>query len=231
MGRGRVELKLIENKINRQVTFSKRRNGLMKKAFELSVLCDAEVALIVFSSRGKHFEFGSPDSLTKTLDRYQRFNFSPQPMDPTNPEAQKWFQDLSKLKEKYESLQRFQRHLLGEDLETLTLTELEHLEKQLESALTLGRQRRTELMLNQMEELKNKLAAERRPTGAINRSWGPDAHITEAPFLNRSTHSTHPNGLETEPTLQIGYSHYEPSEATIPRNGGARNNYMQGWAL
>ncbi|KAF2311082.1 hypothetical protein GH714_019409 [Hevea brasiliensis] len=53
MGRGRVELKRIENKINRQVTFSKRRNGLLKKAYELSVLCDAEVALIIFSSRGK----------------------------------------------------------------------------------------------------------------------------------------------------------------------------------
>jgi hypothetical protein len=59
MGRGRVELKRIENKINRQVTFSKRRNGLLKKAYELSVLCDAEVALIVFSSCGKLFEFGS----------------------------------------------------------------------------------------------------------------------------------------------------------------------------
>ncbi|KAF8408438.1 hypothetical protein HHK36_007591 [Tetracentron sinense] len=53
MGRGRVELKRIENKINRQVTFAKRRNGLLKKAYELSVLCDAEVALIVFSTRGK----------------------------------------------------------------------------------------------------------------------------------------------------------------------------------
>lgn len=59
MGRGRVELKKIENKINRQVTFAKRRNGLMKKAYELSVLCDAEVALIVFSSRGKLYEFCS----------------------------------------------------------------------------------------------------------------------------------------------------------------------------
>ncbi|KAG1362399.1 AGL6-like MADS-box transcription factor [Cocos nucifera] len=59
MGRGKVELKRIENKINRQVTFSKRRNGLLKKAYELSVLCDAEVALIVFSSRGKLYEFGS----------------------------------------------------------------------------------------------------------------------------------------------------------------------------
>ncbi|URD89647.1 hypothetical protein MUK42_27440 [Musa troglodytarum] len=62
MGRGRVELKRIENKINRQVTFSKRRNGLLKKAYELSVLCDAEVALIIFSSRGKLYEFGSVGS-------------------------------------------------------------------------------------------------------------------------------------------------------------------------
>lgn len=62
MGRGRVELKRIENKINRQVTFSKRRNGLLKKAYELSVLCDAEIALIIFSSRGKLSEFGSSSS-------------------------------------------------------------------------------------------------------------------------------------------------------------------------
>ncbi|GAB4832428.1 hypothetical protein Ancab_006446 [Ancistrocladus abbreviatus] len=59
MGRGRVELKRIENKINRQVTFAKRRNGLLKKAYELSVLCDAEVGLIVFSNRGKLYEFCS----------------------------------------------------------------------------------------------------------------------------------------------------------------------------
>lgn len=59
MGRGRVELKRIENKINRQVTFAKRRNGLLKKAYELSVLCDAEVALLIFSNRGKLYEFCS----------------------------------------------------------------------------------------------------------------------------------------------------------------------------
>ncbi|KAF8399985.1 hypothetical protein HHK36_015858 [Tetracentron sinense] len=65
MGRGRVELKRIENKINRQVTFSKRRNGLLKKAYELSVLCDAEVALIIFSSRGKLYEFCSSSSVAE----------------------------------------------------------------------------------------------------------------------------------------------------------------------
>ncbi|EMS50522.1 MADS-box transcription factor 1 [Triticum urartu] len=59
MGRGKVEMRRIENKISRQVTFAKRRNGLLKKAYELSLLCDAEVALIIFSGRGRLFEFSS----------------------------------------------------------------------------------------------------------------------------------------------------------------------------
>jgi hypothetical protein len=59
MVRGKTQLRRIENPTSRQVTFSKRRNGLLKKAFELSVLCDAEVALIVFSTRGKLYEFAS----------------------------------------------------------------------------------------------------------------------------------------------------------------------------
>ncbi|KAJ1398114.1 hypothetical protein SESBI_31351, partial [Sesbania bispinosa] len=59
MVRGKTQMKRIENETSRQVTFSKRRNGLLKKAFELSVLCDAEVALIIFSTRGKLYEFSS----------------------------------------------------------------------------------------------------------------------------------------------------------------------------
>ena len=59
MGRGKIEIKRIENNTNRQVTFCKRRNGLLKKAYELSVLCDAEVALIVFSSRGRVYEYAN----------------------------------------------------------------------------------------------------------------------------------------------------------------------------
>ncbi|AES97199.2 MADS-box transcription factor family protein [Medicago truncatula] len=75
MGRGKVELKRIENKINRQVTFAKRRNGMLKKAYELSLLCDAEVALIIFSSRGKLYEFCSGTSMAKTIERYQRCSY------------------------------------------------------------------------------------------------------------------------------------------------------------
>ncbi|CAH2041831.1 unnamed protein product [Thlaspi arvense] len=62
MVRGKTQMRRIENATSRQVTFSKRRNGLLKKAFELSVLCDAEVALIIFSPKGKLFEFANPRS-------------------------------------------------------------------------------------------------------------------------------------------------------------------------
>jgi len=37
----------------------KRKGGLMKKAYELSVLCDCEVALIIFDSNGKHYQYSS----------------------------------------------------------------------------------------------------------------------------------------------------------------------------
>jgi hypothetical protein len=57
--RGRREMRRIEDTTSRQVTFSKRRSGLLKKAYELSVLCDAEVALIVFSPRGRLYQFAS----------------------------------------------------------------------------------------------------------------------------------------------------------------------------
>ncbi|MBA0574742.1 hypothetical protein Golob_024128, partial [Gossypium lobatum] len=55
----------------RQVTFCKRRNGLLKKAYELSVLCDAEVALIVFSSRGRLYEYAN-NSVKATIERYKK---------------------------------------------------------------------------------------------------------------------------------------------------------------
>lgn len=57
MGRVKLEIKRIENNTNRQVTFSKRRNGLIKKAYELSVLCDIDIALIMFSPSGRLSHF------------------------------------------------------------------------------------------------------------------------------------------------------------------------------
>lgn len=62
MGRGKIEIKRIENSSNRQVTYSKRRNGIIKKAKEITVLCDAKVSLIIYSSSGKMVEYCSPST-------------------------------------------------------------------------------------------------------------------------------------------------------------------------
>ncbi|KAL0381673.1 UNVERIFIED_CONTAM: MADS-box protein JOINTLESS [Sesamum angustifolium] len=67
MAREKIQIKKIDNATARQVTFSKRRRGLFKKAEELSVLCDADVALIIFSSTGKLFEYSSSRSPSLSL--------------------------------------------------------------------------------------------------------------------------------------------------------------------
>ncbi|KAF7106738.1 hypothetical protein CFC21_107453 [Triticum aestivum] len=71
MGRGKIVIERIDNPTNRQVTFSKRRGGLMKKARELAILCDADLALIVFSSTGRLYDFASSSGMEAILERYQ----------------------------------------------------------------------------------------------------------------------------------------------------------------
>ncbi|GAU46171.1 hypothetical protein TSUD_187800 [Trifolium subterraneum] len=68
-GRQKIEIKRISNESNMQVTFSKRRSGLFKKASEIFTLCGAYVALIIFSPTEKVFSFGNPD-LNTVIDRY-----------------------------------------------------------------------------------------------------------------------------------------------------------------
>ncbi|XP_044477297.1 agamous-like MADS-box protein MADS2 isoform X1 [Mangifera indica] len=157
MGRGRVELKRIENKINRQVTFAKRRNGLLKKAYELSVLCDAEVALIIFSNRGKLYEFCSSSSMMKTLERYQRCSYGALDTNRASNESQQGtYQEYLKLKTTVEVLQRSQRNLLGEDLGPLSTKELDQLENQLETSLKHIRTTKTQFMVDQLSELQKR---------------------------------------------------------------------------
>ena len=54
-----------------QVTFTKRKNGLMKKAMELSVLCDCDIALVIFNSNSKLFQYSSTD-MDAILQKYSR---------------------------------------------------------------------------------------------------------------------------------------------------------------
>ncbi|WCJ18078.1 MADS-box transcription factor family protein [Euphorbia peplus] len=72
-GRQKVEMVKMPNESNLQVTFSKRRSGLFKKASELCTLCGAEVAIVVFSPGKKVFSFGHP-SVETVIDRYTSNN-------------------------------------------------------------------------------------------------------------------------------------------------------------
>uniref|UniRef100_A0A453H297 MADS-box domain-containing protein n=1 Tax=Aegilops tauschii subsp. strangulata TaxID=200361 RepID=A0A453H297_AEGTS len=60
----------IENNTNRHVTFSKRRNGLIKKAYELSVLCDIDIALLMFSPSRRLCPFSGRHGVEDVLLRY-----------------------------------------------------------------------------------------------------------------------------------------------------------------
>ncbi|CAL0329707.1 unnamed protein product [Lupinus luteus] len=241
MGRGRVELKRIENKINRQVTFAKRRNGLLKKAYELSVLCDAEVALIIFSNRGKLYEFCSSSSMLKTLERYQKCNYGAPEANVSTREALELSsqQEYLKLKARYEALQRSQRNLMGEDLGPLSSKELESLERQLDSSLKQIRSTRTQFMLDQLSDLQRKEHLLSEANRSLRQRQLEGYQINQLqmnPSVEDMGYGRHPchqdqgdhlfHQMECEPTLQIGYQHDPVSVVTA---GPSMSNYMAGW--
>lgn len=73
MGRKKISITRINDERNRQVTFTKRKFGLMKKAYELSVLCDCEIALIIFTTNNKLYQYASSD-MDKVLLKYTEYN-------------------------------------------------------------------------------------------------------------------------------------------------------------
>ncbi|XP_027357554.1 truncated transcription factor CAULIFLOWER A-like isoform X2 [Abrus precatorius] len=156
MGRGRVQLKQIENKISRQVTFSKRRMGLRKKAHEISVLCDAQVALIVFNAKGRLFEYSSESSMENVLERYERHAHSVQLVGAGDESQGNWSLQCFKLTGKVEVLEKNLRNFVGQDLDHLSMRELQSLEHQLDTALKRIRTRKNQIMNESISELQKK---------------------------------------------------------------------------
>nr|GEV83688.1 agamous-like MADS-box protein AGL9 homolog isoform X1 [Tanacetum cinerariifolium] len=251
MGKGRLELKRIENKINRQVTFAKRRNGLLKKAYELSVLCDAEVALIIFSTRGKLYEFSSTSSMLKTLERYEKCSFGPpEQRRPAKEDLQEQssYQEYMRLKERYDALKQLERNYYGEEIENLSTNELESLERQLHCSLKQIRTIRTQSLVDKLYEqqkmehhlyesnktlrLKLNLSCSQleEESQAEALQWEAHAHANGMVYghpqhqLSQTARDAfyHPTGCET--TLQIGYQ-IDMSGVTST----SMNRQMQGW--
>ncbi|XP_030943093.1 MADS-box protein SVP-like isoform X1 [Quercus lobata] len=132
MTRRKIQIKKIDNTTARQVTFSKRRRGLFKKAFELSTLCDAEIGLVVFSATGKLFEFAS-SSMQQVIERHNLHPENLGKMDQLSLELQlENGTSYAKLSKEIEEKTHELRKIRGEELPGMDIEELQKLQKVLE---------------------------------------------------------------------------------------------------
>ncbi|AED97999.2 K-box region/MADS-box transcription factor family protein [Arabidopsis thaliana] len=148
MGRRRVEIKRIENKSSRQVTFCKRRNGLMEKARQLSILCGSSVALFIVSSTGKLYNSSSGDRVVYVS--WKRKNFT---IFLSWQDLEDKTQDYLSHKELLEIVQRKIEEAKGDNV---SIESLISMEEQLKSALSVIRARKTELLMELVKNLQDK---------------------------------------------------------------------------
>nr|XP_009795053.1 PREDICTED: agamous-like MADS-box protein AGL27 isoform X2 [Nicotiana sylvestris]XP_016435773.1 PREDICTED: agamous-like MADS-box protein AGL27 isoform X2 [Nicotiana tabacum] len=172
MGRKKVEIKRIEDKSSRQVTFSKRRKGLLKKAKELSILCDADVAVVVFSNRGRLYDFSSTNSLTEIVQQYHSH---------VEAEKESSTEVLDTEHSKYSSfmtvgelLQTVERQLEEPAVDDLSVTDLVHLEDQLQTALMQARSSKEKLLSEENKHLENQIATTKNEREVTNGTMALD---------------------------------------------------------
>uniref|UniRef100_A0A0D9X3S0 MADS-box domain-containing protein n=1 Tax=Leersia perrieri TaxID=77586 RepID=A0A0D9X3S0_9ORYZ len=153
MARGKVQLRRIENPVHRQVTFCKRRAGLLKKARELSVLCDADIGIIIFSAHGKLYDLATTGTMEELIERYKSASgeqanaCGDQRMDPK--------QEAMVLKQEINLLQKGLRYIYGNrGNEHMTVEELNALERYLE--IWMYNIRSAKIMIQEIQALKSK---------------------------------------------------------------------------
>ncbi|CAL0329434.1 unnamed protein product [Lupinus luteus] len=157
MGRGRVQVRRIENAVHRQVTFCKRRAGLLKKAKELSVLCDAEIGILIFSTHGKLYELATKGTMQGLIERYMKLTRGAEPAEGATaacPLDAKEETDV--LKQEIETLQKGIGYLFGGGIGTMTLDQLQGLEKNLENWIYHIRSIKINIMLQEIQALRDK---------------------------------------------------------------------------
>lgn len=192
MGRGKIEIKRIENTTNRQVTFCKRRNGLLKKAYELSVLCEAEVALIVFSSRGRLYEYAN-DSVKATIERYKKAcSDSSSSGSVSEANVQFYKQECSKLQQQINNMQNNNRQLVGEAIAGMNMKDMKTTEQKLEKAIAKIRAKKNELLFAEIDYMQ------KREIDLHNNNQVLRAKIAESERSQQADMNLMPGGVDYE---------------------------------
>ncbi|XWS63101.1 hypothetical protein CRYUN_Cryun06bG0067500 [Craigia yunnanensis] len=202
MTRRKIQIKKIDNIAARQVTFSKRRRGLFKKAHELSTLCDAEIALVVFSATGKLFEYSS----TSTGQVIERLNLQSERVDRLDlipsPELQLESSTYARLSKEISEKTQELRQLMGEELRGLDLEELKHLEKLLQGGLSRVMETKEELYFKEINTLKRKGAELLEGNQQLKQQMENFPHVVQAVVAQQ--------GQPSESTTQVRSSANPP---------------------
>ncbi|KAJ1298469.1 hypothetical protein BS78_01G456100 [Paspalum vaginatum] len=203
--RERIAIRRIDNLAARQVTFSKRRRGLFKKAEELSILCDAEVGLVVFSATGKLFHFAS-SSMKQIIERYDSHSKTLLKSEATS-QRQSHADDsnCARLKEELAEASLKLRQMRGEELQSLSVQQLQELEKTLESGLGSVLKTKSQKIIDEINDL------ERKRMQLIEEN----ARLKEQ--VNQMARTEMQLGVDSEVVYEEGQSSESVTNASYPR--------------
>ncbi|KAH9664369.1 MADS-box protein SVP [Citrus sinensis] len=222
MAREKIQIKKIDNATARQVTFSKRRRGIFKKAEELSVLCDADVALIIFSATGKLFEYSS-SSMKEILEKHRVHSKNLERVDQPSVELQKTYKFLyyhmllennnySMLFKEAAEKSHLLRQMRGEEIHGLSLEELQRLERSLEVGLGRVIEKKEEKITKEINELqrRGKLLMEenerlRQQVAEVSNAYGEEGQSSESVNnICNSSNAPPPESESSDTSLKLG---------------------------
>ncbi|VAI76392.1 unnamed protein product [Triticum turgidum subsp. durum] len=209
MARGKVQLRRIENPVHRQVTFCKRRAGLLKKARELSVLCDADIGIIIFSAHGKLYDLATTGTMDGLIERYKSASGEGMAADGCGDQRVDPKQEAMVLKQEIDLLQKGLRYIYGNRAnEHMNVDELNALERYLEMWMFNIRSAKEGMLKAANEILQEKIVEQH---GLIDVGMTiadqQNGHFSTVPMLEEITNPlTILSGYSTCRGSEMGYS-------------------------
>ncbi|KAF9576414.1 Ribosome-releasing factor 2, mitochondrial [Mortierella alpina] len=203
MGRKKIQIKTITDERNRQVTFQKRRFGLMKKAMELSVLCDCQIGLIIFNSNNKLVQYSSHD-IDQILLRYTEYN------DSCETYTNKEFLNAADIKEEEEDEDALS--VAGDDRSKLSVTP---------QPQSITPQSHT--------PVQGHLHTPPPPHQQAMQHTPPSlpSHLPRSPFQMPPSVVVHPQGYDSMPYQQQQQQHLDPQFRQQVYSQHPQNQYQQ----
>ncbi|KAM3386644.1 hypothetical protein ACQJBY_009916 [Aegilops geniculata] len=209
--RGSVVLRRIEDRRRRGICFRKRRAGLVKKAEELAVLCDADVGLLVINPFDGTFQrFAAPATMENIIKRYQNF-----------PEAQKRAHGRRLLKERRSK--DFQVPIVTTDrrpnihdirsidessISQLTIEQLSQIERKLEYALRRAKTRKGKATLEERDMMEMVSRKEQKQEGG--------RYVTRSQQSSREVDLTLSLGISIGCNVGCSRRHQTPIDLNMP---------------